>query len=243
VQWTLARPEVSDPRWYAPTGYRVAYLSGRELRVVAGDGTGDHLLAGPVAHVAPAWRPGHRYQLAYVTAEGALVVRDADVGADLWSAKPGVRIRQLAWSADGRRLLALSTTRVLVYGADGRLLKATAIPRGGDIARGALAPDGHELALVTDGATRAVLVYDPTAARPGARQVLAGAQLGQVAWSPNGHWLLISWPAADQWVFVHAAGRPQIVAVSHIARGFSRHRIKRLPRIEGWCCSGSGSAS
>jgi hypothetical protein len=78
AQWVLARPAVSEPRWYPPSGYRVAYLSASNLRVVAGDGTGDHLLAARVANVAPAWRPGHKYQLAYVGRGGRLVVRDAD---------------------------------------------------------------------------------------------------------------------------------------------------------------------
>src|SRR6185437_7031143 len=42
--WSISSPaRISSPRW-APSGYRVAYLSGRSLRVVAGDGTGDRLL-------------------------------------------------------------------------------------------------------------------------------------------------------------------------------------------------------
>jgi hypothetical protein len=57
LHWALARPAVHDPRWYVPTGYRVAYLSGHALRVVAGDGTGDHLLATGVAWLL---RPGSR---------------------------------------------------------------------------------------------------------------------------------------------------------------------------------------
>ena len=47
LQWSLVRRDVSDARWYSPTGYHVAYLSGNELRVVAGNGTGDLLLARP----------------------------------------------------------------------------------------------------------------------------------------------------------------------------------------------------
>ena len=84
IRWALARPAVSDPRWYSPSGYRVAYLSAGTLRVVAGDGTGDRLLATGVAQVAPAWRPAAAdgpYELAYVTASGRVVVRDGDNGA------------------------------------------------------------------------------------------------------------------------------------------------------------------
>jgi len=57
-QWTLPRPRVRDPRWYPSTGYRVAYLSRADLRVVAGDGTGDHLLA---AGAPSSLRPGARH--------------------------------------------------------------------------------------------------------------------------------------------------------------------------------------
>src|SRR5690348_12203582 len=45
VRWAVSRPDVSDPSWFSPSGYRVAYLSTGTLRVIAGDGTGDHLLA------------------------------------------------------------------------------------------------------------------------------------------------------------------------------------------------------
>ena len=37
VRWTLSRPRVHDASW-APSGFRVAYLSGSNLRVVVGDG-------------------------------------------------------------------------------------------------------------------------------------------------------------------------------------------------------------
>ena len=38
-------------------------------------------------------------------------------------------------------------------------------------------------------------------------------ELRGLAWSPDGRWLLIGLPEADQWVFVRAAGR-KISAVS-----------------------------
>ena len=241
-QWTLARPDVSDPRWYSPTGYRVAYLSGDDLRVVSGDGTGDHLLAARVARVAPAWRPGHPYQLAYLAANGRLVVRDGDTGARLWSAKPGVAVRQLAWSADGGRLLALSPERVLIYAGDGRLLAARSASGDVPIVDGALSPDGRTLALLAGGGSSAVVVYGVAARHPVTRRVLAGAGLGQVAWSPDGRWVLISWPAANQWVFVRVVGPPRIAAVSRISQQFSAGASARFPRLEGWCCNAAGAA-
>jgi hypothetical protein len=236
VQWTLARRAVSDPRWYAPTGYRIAYLSGTELRVVAGDGTGDHLLAAGVAHVAPAWRPSHPYQLAYVTARGTLLVRDADTGATLWSTRPDLPVAKLTWATDGRELLALSPRELLLYGASGRPLYSTRAPRRRPFLDAALSPDGRTLAVVAAGGTE-VTVRDVADARSRARTVLAGQDLGQLAWSPDGHWLLVAWPTANQWVFVRASGRPRISAVSRIAQQFSVRGDAVFPALDGWCCS------
>jgi hypothetical protein len=215
----------------------VAYLSGSDLRVVAGDGTGDHLLAARVAPVAPAWRPGHAYQLAYVAARGTLVVRDGDTGRTLWSARPGVIVGELAWSADGQRLLAVSAREVSVYAASGRWLSTEAAPGGAPILDAALSPSGGTLALVFDGVGGAVIVENVQAHRPATRRVLAGSGLGRVAWSPDGRWLLISWPAANQWVFVRVVGAPRISAISRIAQQFSAGGPSRFPQVDGWCCS------
>ena len=61
VRWTYTAPgEVRDPRWAGTAvDTRIAYRSGDDLRVIAGDGSGDtdHLIARDVAPVAPAWRP------------------------------------------------------------------------------------------------------------------------------------------------------------------------------------------
>jgi hypothetical protein len=242
-QWTLARPAVGDPRWYPPSGYRVAYLSDGELRVVAGDGTADHLLATAVAKVAPAWRPAHPYQLAYVTRRGRVVVRDGETGQTLWSAAPGGATTQLAWAPDGQRLIALSRFTVHVYTAAGDPIKAIPMPRATPAIDGALSPDGRMLALVLGGPSSQVVIENLTAHRMSPRRVLAGAGLRDLVWSPDGRWLLVSWPVADQWVFVSVSGTPRIDAVSHIARQFSAGRHGGFPRIEGWCCTGAGSAS
>ena len=53
----------------------------------------------------------------------------------------------------------------------------------------------------------------------------------QVAYSPNGRWLLVSWPTANQWVFVRSTPR-KIVGASRIAVQFGG-----FPRVSGWCCA------
>jgi sugar lactone lactonase YvrE len=52
-----------------------------------------------------------------------------------------------------------------------------------------------------------------------------------IAWSPDGDWLLVVWPTADQWVFVRAHGARRIEAVSNVSEQFRSHSP---PRIEGW---------
>ena len=56
-------------------------------------------------------------------------------------------------------------------------------------------------------------------------------RIGQIAWSPNGRWLLVTWPDADQFLFVR--GR-RIRAFSGIAHQFGGGAF---PRIGGWCCT------
>ena len=229
---------MSDPRWYAPSGYRVAYLSATTLRVVAGDGTGDRLLATGVAPVAPAWRPAGAdgpYELAYVTASGRVVVRDGNTGAVVWSTAPGPRPFELMWSDDGRRLLVLSRLQARTYAAGGAVASTFALPAAAS--DGALSPDGRSLALVLGG--REVVVGSGGSLR----QALAGPGVTAVSWSPDGRWLLVSWPAANQWVFVRVAGAPRIEAVSRISEQFSSGGAPRaFPHLEGWCCTAQGSA-
>ena len=55
---------------------------------------------------------------------------------------------------------------------------------------------------------------------------------GQVTRSPNGRWLLVTWPTADQWVFVRVQGGRRIVGASRITGQFGG-----FPRLEGWCCA------
>jgi hypothetical protein len=229
VRWAISRPEVRDPRWYTPSGDRVAYLSAGTLRVIAGDGTGDHLLAAQVAPVAPAWRPGQKlgpYDVAYVTGGNRLVVRDGDTGTVVWSAALRARPRELLWSSDGRRLVVVTTRTVRTYAGDGALV-ATIHVAASDAA---LSPEGRVLALVLN--HRQVVVAG--------RQLFAGAGVRTVSWSPDGRWLLVDWPAADQWVFLRVVGAPRIAAVSHIARQFSAG--KAFPQLEGWCCTARGPA-
>ncbi len=240
VRWAIARPAVSDPRWFSPSGYRIAYLSAGTLRVLAGDGTGDHLLAARASHVAPAWRPGYSFQLAYVTGGNRLVVRDADTEQVIWTRAVAGHPRELLWSGDGSRLVVVSAHSVQTYPGSGGQPTLLRLP-GAAAGEAALSPDGTRLALVLGG-DRVVVLPAGSASSP-VRQLLAGAGLREVSWSPNGKWVLVSWPAADQWVFIRAVGSPRVAAVSRIAQQFSAGAsAKAFPELDGWCCTVQGPA-
>jgi len=229
VHWSLARSgRISAARWAPGDGYRVAYLSGRALRVVNGDGSGDRRLAA-AAPVAPSWRAGLQYVLAYVDRAGHVRVVNADTEVELWRTARA-RVRQLAWSPDGSRLAVVTSRRLLVFGRGGRLVDRRAVPRG-TVVDGVSWSRGGRLAEVRRGARTSEIVVD-------GRAVFTGSgRFGTVAWSPSGRRLLVPWPAADQWLFLDVdSGRA--TAVANIARQFARGPAHRaFPDAVEWCCS------
>jgi hypothetical protein len=199
---------------------RIAYLSGGELRVVAGDGSGDHAL-GRAALVAPAWRPGPGRVLAYSDGRRAVVI-DADTGAVLRRLAPSPT--KLAWSRDGRLLLVFSPTRTRVY--DGRRVVAVDDPSEATIDRDATFAGRNDVV-----AARAAGNGSDAFSLVSGRTFFRGTGLfDQLASSPDGRWLLVSWPTANQWVFVRLHPR-KIVGVARITQQFGHGA-----RIAGWCC-------
>jgi hypothetical protein len=246
VRWTLARAgPVARPAW-SPDGFRIAYLSGRELRVVAGDGTGDAPLARADPAVTPSWRPDGRHVLAYVDERGRIAVAQTDSGRTLWRAARGVAPRELLWTADARRLVAIFDTAVEVFASDGRTLRTIALADGTLAGDAAIHPDGDTLALARSRpATGQGEIVTHSLRGPAAggderaRPLFTGhGSFEGLAWSPDGRWLLAGWPAADQWLFVRSAQVRQVRAIGNIRRQFAPGRPPpaRFPRIEGWCC-------
>jgi hypothetical protein len=240
VRWSLPRPGlVGSPSWTGTrSDTRIAYLAGplpkRELRVVAGDGTGDRLLARRVAPVAPAWRPGSRRELAFVLRSSRLVVMDADTGAVRWRAGADPKSGHVAWSDDGRRLLLMDGKRIRLFTAGGRLLRTLPAGSGNFFVDVAFRPSGHGFAytLVHPPTNRSrVFAFDESALR----QLFAGSgSFAELAWSADGRWLSLGWSEADQWVFLRAPGVRKIQAVSNVSRQFGSNA-----RITGWCCAPS----
>jgi hypothetical protein len=242
VKWTLARERrVHDPSWSTGLGYAVAYLESRTLRVVAGTGepSTDRALRRGVAAVTPAWRPRSDQVLTYATAGGAIETLDVVSGRALWRARGGASGPPvaLAWSRNGRRLVALSSRSVTVLDVSGHVLRTIALPAAG--LELALHPSGRRAAVVVGGAgadggagTRVLDVPLRGAGRP--RQLFQGGVDG-LAWSRDGRRLLLAWRDADEWLLLGPGGR-----VRRALHGVSGElgAAGGFPRVAGWCCSG-----
>jgi WD40 repeat protein len=235
-RWSLThRQPVDDARW-APSGFRVAYRAGRSLRVVVGDGTRDRLLVRRVAAAAPAWRPdGEANVLAYADPRGRVHVADIDSGRELWRSRPGPPVLQLVWSRDGSRLLVVTRgQRHPVLDGRGRAVTAIELRAGTVLVDASFAPAGDGLAYTefdTESAEGAVVV-------DGRRRTIGEGRLEDVVWSPDGRWLLVGSPDADQWLFLRLRGATKVLTVQDIRREFDpgEEGGGGFPRVAGWCC-------
>jgi hypothetical protein len=230
--WSVTRPQpVADARW-APSGFRVAYRAGDTLRVVDGNGTDDRLLAREVAHLAPAWRldPAEKNVLAYADENGRVHVVDVDTRRELQLTKPGPPVRKLVWPPAWVRPVAVREKSVLdvAYSADFR-----AVTR--------FDPTEERTSIFVTGCPRGADCI------PTERRVFTGAgRFEDLVWSPDGRWLLVTWPDADQFLFLRLEfplrgqlALRKIVAVSGIRREFDPggEGFGAFPRVAGWCCA------
>jgi hypothetical protein len=214
VHWTLARPGLRLPAWGGRhEDTRIAYLTRANLHVVAGDGTGDAArCADSVASVAPAWQPGSLRVLAFATNSQTAVY---DVTNCRLLFRKGPRATRLQWSADGTLLLALSGSGLDVYDVNGRVVaESTGVDNATFVGR------THNVAVLRGG-NAFVLGSRPLFHADGLRQIIS---------SPDGRWLLLTWPAADQWLFVRVAAPHSIRAYSGIRRQFGGG----FPSVSGW---------
>jgi WD40 repeat protein len=236
IRWSLPRRGAFWPRWEGTrVDTRIAYMTPGGLRIVAGDGTGDHLLDRGARAVPPAWDPLLLHTIAYFS-HGSIALRNADSGRVLWRRAVAFTPTSLAWSTDGRYLAAASGHKAVVLGPDGKLHRTvTTLAEG--FTDAAFQPASHRLVLSLRTAIGSeVRVVDID--RPGRGQLLfAGpGAFGSIAWSPDGRWLLVGWPTADQWLFLHGS---RVHAVANIREQFPRHD-RQSPSLQfdsRWCCS------
>lgn len=239
VRWTLDSPHVGDPRW-SGDGYRIAYRSGNTLRVVAGDGTGDHRLAAHVAPIPSAWQDDS-HRLAYVGTDGHISLVDADTTKTLWRSPILTPVAALAWQPrTGDLIAATGRTLTFIDPHTGRLERRLALP--GEIRAIAVAADGSIAVALSSGKTQSSSI-ELIGVRPhpeGPRVLFRGAGLFDgLSWSPNGRWLLAAWPTADQWLFINVGTDSptpaRVQAVAAITRQFDS---ATFPQLAGWCCTG-----
>jgi WD40 repeat protein len=201
------------------------------LRVVAGDGDGDRLVAGRAARVAPAWRPGTFRFLAYV-AGGRLVAADPESGRRFWTRRIP-EVARLEWSRDGKMLLVQGPRVLRIYRPDGSLQYDLLGPEAAPIAAATFSPR-NAVAFVQQARGRSQLWTIPTLRPDGsaARQLFSGpGAFAGLAWSPDGQWLLVGWSDADQWLFVGSDRTQRVRAVANVASQFDS---STPPRIAGW---------
>jgi WD40-like Beta Propeller Repeat len=213
VRWTFPAPGVvRDPRWAGDAAdTRIAYRSGDDLRVIAGDGSpeSDHLIARDVAPVAPAWRPIGYSKLGPPAANGFVITYvDGDGHVHSVNADTGVPVPDKR--SDRRRLQTP--------------------PSGAEEDR-ALSPDGSRVAGLEHVGARDRLIVTEVG---GGGSVLFSARgrLTGPTWSPDGRWLLVGWPAADQWLFIDTLHPRRVVAFDRISEQFGSEG--GFPSVAGW---------
>jgi hypothetical protein len=234
LRWSLARRNVRTPRWTGTTtDTRIAYTTRDELRVVGGDGHGDTGLGrAPDLGGAPlAWRPGARRVLAYaLPMQRILRVIDVDAkGEEIWSRTIPAGVSRLEWSTDGSRLLVFAPIGLRVYDARGHVVAQDDPSDATHDADATFLPGSGKVAVVrVHGAQSDIFLLDS-----GRSLFHVAGRLGQLVASPNGSWLIVAWPDADQLVFVPVRGG-RVRAVANISAQF---RSQSFPRIDGWCCA------
>jgi len=233
VAWTVAAPGiVHDARW-SPDGYRIAYRRAGGLAVIAGDGTGPRVLAASARPVAPAWRPGAPHTLAWVGARGHVEVRDVDTGRLAWRSAASVgAVRELQWSADGRRLLARGERRLLVLDVHGNRVRRFHLARAARVTAAAWAPHGRRLAIALRAGRTSRVVVTRSTRVPTHSTFAAPGTLTSLAWSPDATRLLVRWRESDQWLLLPTTGRARAIAIADVSRRFGAS-----PAVQGWCCS------
>jgi hypothetical protein len=183
---------------------------------------------------APAWRPGPRHVLTYA-AGPVVVTQDVDSGRVLWR-RAGAGA--LAWSTDGRRLLVRSPHRLDVLDARGRRLATFRFLKR--VLAASFAPGSHDVAVHLRGGTGGHVASELRLVGPGTSRRLfaASGAFGDIAWSPDARWLLVTWPSADQWLFVPRGGG-RIRAVGNISAQFPSglDGPHALRIAAGWCCA------
>jgi WD40 repeat protein len=245
LHWSLpAAHHVRFPVWSQRLGFRIAYLSGNELRVVAGDGTNDGLLS-LASPVAPAWRGRSDRVLAFVDQAGTIRVVDVDRAQTLRQFEAPEKVRGLAWSRDGSRLLAFSADQVRVTNARGALITRFHVQPGSRIEAAGFLGTSDEIALVqardsgvSVSSSVSILGAAEGVGRPRLIFRTPGRLTGLTS-SPDGGWVVVGWRDAGQWLFLEPSPGGAVHAVENVAQQLApRSQRPPFPAPTAWCCPG-----
>ncbi|MGH2952923.1 MAG: hypothetical protein ACRDK9_02730 [Solirubrobacterales bacterium] len=221
VRWTVpaspASAPIRDPRW-GGIGFdtRIAYRSGRDLWVVAGDGREKRLIARDVAATAPAWRP---------------------IGQDKVGTTTGTeRIHVLSYVDRQGRVRTVDVETKKRLRTTPRDLELLSAPPAAATAKRASSPEGGSLATLRHVGRRDELVLQDGGGAGSEVLFSARGILTGPTWSPDGRWLLVGWPEADQWLFIRAERPGRVVAFDRISEQFDPggSGVGRFPRVSGW---------
>ena len=182
--------------------------------------------------------------LAYVDAQGAIRVIDVDSEETLEKVGAPERLRGLAWSGDGERLLAFSPRNLQVSDADGGTLTGWRAPADTELTAAGFLSDGERVVLVQtktaeDGTTSStVSVFSPGPGATSPKVVFrTPGLLKGLALSPDGKWLVVGWRSADQWLFLEPKAGGEVRAFENISAQVAAGDPKPpFPRPTGWCC-------
>jgi hypothetical protein len=234
--------ERSQPALFSlPTAGRLLVTADSGAWVVDRDGSkrrlGDYREA--------SWSPFGRYVVA--SRRDELVALTP--GELRWSlARPDVRYPRWGGTMTDTRIAYLSGGALRVVGGDGkgdRLLDARAAA-GAPVWRAGAAhvvvyARGNGSVRAVDADSGEVLDRDAPRSELGradaavVRRLLGpSGRYADPVRSPDGRWLAVGWPEADQLVFLRTRGRKQIRAISNVSRQF---RSRTFPTISGWCCA------
>jgi hypothetical protein len=238
-----ARARVTVPRW-SPDGYRIAYRSGHELWVVYGDNARAWRLAERAGETPPAWRPRSPSpgQVLAFSSGRRLMIVEVDGRRVLGETPPGPTPRELWWTADGRRLVAVSAREIREHDARGRLLRRRALPDSLRAEGSAIDAAGRRLAVAArraHGRSSELLLYRLDRDAPPRQRFADYGSIEGLTWSMDGRVLALGRPEADQWLLLRPAGRGPLRSVSGIrakfAGGARAGRAAAFPRLAGWC--------
>jgi hypothetical protein len=235
-----------------PTPGRMLVTSDAGVWVVQTDGS--KRLLGPYREAS--WSPFGRFVVAAKANELAALEPDGDVRWTL--ARPDVRSPRWTGTDTNTRIAYVDRTGLRVVAGDGTNDRLLVPGYHGQLA---WRPGSGFVLAYADRPGR-VTLYDVAAHRAVERsapgRVEAGDQLGVLrrrgiatelvvrgrvvfrtpgrlaglTSSPDSRWLMVGWPAADQWVFVKNDGSG-LRAVANVSEQF---RSRSFPRVEGWCC-------